>query len=1432
MLEGFHPAVSRWFLGRFEDPTPPQRRGWAEIRAGRDTLIAAPTGSGKTLAAFLACLDDLVRRGLAGELPDETVAVYVSPLKALGNDVQKNLAVPLAGIAAAAVELGLSMPPVRTAVRTGDTPQSERARILRRPPQLLLTTPESLYLLLTSAKGREILRPVRTVIVDEIHALADDKRGAHLALSLERLEALAGRRIQRIGLSATQNPIEEIARFLVGAARVGADGRPDCAIVDESRGRALDLGVEIPRSELSAVASKELWGEVYDRLAELVRSHRTTLVFANTRRLVERISHSLAERLGEEQVVAHHGSMSRQRRLQAEEKLKGAEVRVAVATASLELGLDVGAVDLVCQLGSPRSLSVGLQRIGRSGHFRGATPKGRLFPLSRDELIECAAFVRGVRAGHLDLVRVPPAPLDVLAQQLVAACACEEWGEDELFALARRAWPYARLTRRDFDRLVEMLSEGVAPGKSRAGAHVHRDGVRRRLRGRRGSRMIALTCGGAIPDQGVYSVVKEPEGISVGTVDEDFAIESMTGDVFSLGNASWRILRVEQGRVRVEDARGAPPSIPFWNGEAPGRTLELSEEVSRLREEIEPLLAEPEAAATWLSREGAVPLPGAAQVVRYLAAGREALGVLPTQGTLVAERFFDEGGGMQLVVHSPFGARINRAFGLALRKCFCRTFDFELQAAATDDAVLLSLGPQQSFPLELVFELLSPSSVREALTQAVLRAPMFRARFRWAATRSLALLRQQGGRKLPPALLRMKADDLLATLFPSQAACQENVAGPLEPPDQPLVDEALRECLTDAMDLAGLTALLERLRRGELRTVARDLPEPSPLCHEILGAHPYAFLDDAPLEERRARAVQTRRSLSPKDASEIGALDPAAIDEVRRQAWPAPRDPDELHDALMQLVLWPSSGGAVARERGWGGDAALGSPLLDSLLQSGRALRVGHCIAAAEREELARAALAGDEPALDRAVSGWMDALGPTTGAALATSLGLPGPAVDQALHRLEGRGKILRGRFTPGTEGGGAGLFATRGGGRRQEQPIEWCERGLLARIHRLTLGKLRREIEPVSTADLFRFLFRWQHVQPGTQLTGLAGLREILGQLQGLSAPAGAWEREILPARLSRYDPSWLDQLCLSGEVGWGRLVPPSEREADAPARRQAPTRAAPVALFRREDLPWLFALARAGQLPPPLPEAAADLRDRLKARGATFVPELQAATGRLETELEQALWELVAAGEVACDGFAGLRRLVDPMPAAQGRRRASSRRSGRFAQRLPWQGGRWSLLRPAVEIASDSAVEPLARQLLRRYGVVFRDLCAREPCAPPWRELLQIFRRLEARGELRGGRFADAFAGEQFALPGAVEALRAVRRWAPTAPERVALGGTDPLNLVGVLTPGARLPAVLGQRQLFQDGVAVGPRAEPRQGRSRGRGAGASETGSPAS
>ena len=896
MIEQFHPLVSEWFTARYGRPTEPQLQSWPIIRDGRDVLISAPTGSGKTLAAFSICLDGLVRRALEGELPDETVVVYVSPLKALTNDVRKNLETPLTELVAAATERGLNLSTIRTATRTGDTTASERQRMLRKPPHVLVTTPESLYILLTAEKSRRLFTNVSTIIVDEIHAVAGDKRGAHLALTLARLDRLveehAGKKPQRVGLSATVRPLEDVARFL----------SPTAEIVDVGSRREMDLSVRVPDDELGAVASNEMWAETYDRIARLIAEHRTTLIFVGTRRMSERVAFALNERLGEGAVVPHHGSLSKESRFSAEDRLKRGELRAVVATASLELGIDIGSIELVVQIGTPRAFGVALQRIGRSGHWIGAKPKGIVFATTRDELLECAALMRGIRSGAMDALVIPAQPLDILAQHLVAACAASEWNAAELFSLVRTAYPYRDLARKDFDDVVSLLADGVATSRGRSGAFLHYDRVNGQLRGRRGARIAAITSGGAIPETANYNVVVEPEGHIVGTLDEDFAVESMAGDIFLLGTNSWRIRRVESGVVRVEDAHGSPPSVPFWNGEGPGRTVELSHEVAVLRNDID--TRDDDDAIAMLQTECALDRAGAEQAVAYIRGGKAILGVVPTDTTIVAERFFDDGGGMQLILHTPFGARINRAWGLALRKRFCRSFNVELQAAATDNGIVLSLTEQHAFPLEMVFEYVKTASVEYVLTQALLDAPMFAARWRWNATRALAILRMRGGRKVAPQLQRMRADDLLAAVFPDQAACAENLSGPIRIPDHVLVRETIANCLHQAMDLDGLTTVLSALERGDIRTVAIDTAEPSPFCHEILNSNPYAYLDDAPLEERRARAVQLRRTMR-DDSPEAGILDPAAIAEVAETSWPVVRDADELHDAIATLVVVP-----------------------------------------------------------------------------------------------------------------------------------------------------------------------------------------------------------------------------------------------------------------------------------------------------------------------------------------------------------------------------------------------------------------------------------------------------------------------------------------------------------------------------------------------
>jgi ATP-dependent Lhr-like helicase len=1369
-MDRFHPLVQTWFRDTLGEPTPAQVAGWASIRRGDDTLIAAPTGSGKTLAAFLLSLDQLLRESLERPLPDEVRVIYVSPLKALSADIHKNLAEPRREIRRLAEAAGLGTPHITAAVRSGDTTPSDRLAMIKTPPHILVTTPESLYLLLTSERSRAMLATARTVIVDEIHAVVETRRGAHLALSLERLDHVAGRRLQRIGLSATQRPIEEVAKWLSGDA-------PVARIVDEGHRRTLDLGLELPGSPLQAVMSADVWTEVYDRVAALVAEHRTTIVFVNTRRLAERAARQLADRLGEDAVTAHHGSLSKESRLDAEDRLKTGQLKVLVATASLELGIDIGHVDLVCQLGTPRRIATLLQRVGRSGHTVSGLPKGRLFPLTRDELVECAALLLAVQTGNLDRIRLMARPLDVLAQQIVAETAAEPWSADGLFERFRQARPYWGLTRAEFDQVVTMLADGFVTRRGRRGALIHYDAVNRRIRGRRGARLAAITSGGAIPDNADYRVILEPDGTFVGTLNEDFAIESMAGDVFQLGNASWKIQRVERGVVRVEDARGQPPNVPFWLGEAPARSDELSAEVSALREAVDDRLDERPAALAWL-RERGLPEAAATQIVEYLAEARRLLGVLPSQETVVAERFFDESGGMQLVLHAPFGSRVNKAWGLALRKRFCRQFNFELQAAATDEAVLLSLGPQHSFPLEVVFQFLRPDTVRDILIQAMLDAPVFGVRWRWNAGISLAIPRFRGGRKVPPQLQRMESDDLLAAAFPDAAACLENIPGDRELPDHPLVNQVIDDCLHEAMDLDGLIRMLRGFESGAIRTVARDLPEPSALAHEILNAKPYAFLDDAPLEERRTQAVQTRRAFEPSSGDDLGALDQAAIDRVREEAWPEVEHADELHDALMTSgFLTEEEGRAGRRGRSW-------LPFFDELARDGRAASIRGLWVATERVPLA-GALPDDSTAVLELVRGRLEVVGPVTGAALGLSLGIPAGAIEAALAGLEGEGVVLRGRFTPGTA------------------ELEWCDRRLLARIHRYTLNRLRAEIEPVSTGDFVRFLVSWQRVDPEERAAGLEGLATVVAQLDGFETPAGAWESQVLAARCADYDPALLDLLCATGRVAWGRLSAPPTAGGGAGSR---PIRSTPVALFLREHADLMLGLA------PPRPSDrlstyAHAVLAVLARRGASFVPELVRESGLLLTQVERALAELAAVGFVTSDHFAGLRALLTPA-AARPSIAGFGRRRRRAAVSFQ-SGGRWSLLaglgQPDLDqpgIARNKALEAHARILLARYGVVFHRLLARETFPFPWRELLTTYRRLEARGEIRGGRFVAEVTGEQFGLPEAVTKLRAIRR-APKTGRLVTIAAVDPLNLIGIVTPGDRLPALARNRIVLEDG-----------------------------
>jgi ATP-dependent Lhr-like helicase len=1543
-----HPLVAEWFVNKFGTPTEPQEQGWPEILAGRTTLISAPTGSGKTLAAFLICIDRLVRKALEGDLRDATEVLYVSPLKALGNDIQKNLEGPLSEILILAGERGFLMPEIRTAVRTGDTLTKERREMLKRPPHILVTTPESLYILLTANSSRAILSHVKTIIVDEIHAVADDKRGTHLTISLERLELLADQPT-RIGLSATQKPIEEVAHFLTGA------GRPAPAIVNIGHRRKMDLAIEVPSSELGPIASNEMWGEVYDRLAELAMQHRSTLVFVNTRRLAERLAMHLGERIGDDQVAAHHGSLSRKLRFAAERKLKNGEIRLLVATASLELGIDVGTVDLVCQINSPRSIAVALQRVGRAGHWRGAIPKGRIFATTRDDLIECSATVRAIKLGDLDVLHIPSAPLDILAQQIVAMCACEDWDEDALFEFMQRAYPYRELKREQYDRILEMLSQGIAAKRGRYGAYLFRDMVNRRLRARRGARLAAITSGGAIPDNALFTVLAQPENIVVGTLDEDFAVESNAGDIMLLGNTSWRIRRVESNsaRVLVEDAHGAAPTVPFWRGEAPARTDELSLHVADLREQISKLLpntaplpvplnpemgevraerianferfdgdwtkpkintrldglkagslgllkkvddgapegvplpnqsghqgetdhrelssnysggtptgeapkprvrmrgleSSPEIqnAVAWLKEECGLDDSGAEQAIEYIITGRAVLGEVPTQQTIIAERFFDEGGGMQLIIHAPFGGRINKAWGLALRKRFCRSFNFELQAAATDDGLNIALAEQHSFPLSDVFHYLQIETLKEILEQAALPSPIFATRWRWDANRSLALLRFQGGKKVPPPIQRIRSDDLLASVFPDVAACPENLVGDIVIPDHPLVQEVMKDVLTEAMDIDGLRAVIAKIYSGEIRCLAVDTPVPSQFSHEILNANPYAFLDDAPLEERRARAVQMRRILPEAVLNEVGRLDQQAIARVRDEARPDVRDCDELHDTLQTLVAVPDE----MPDRDWQQAVDGWKPLVAELLEGWRVVRakvrVEHAFrrasesptpssepapAAARRYYVAseRAKdfalifpdaefevappdlptnVASRDDAIHCTVSGWIMHSGPVTASALGYRLGILASDIEKALLRLEASGTVLRGNFT-GLQAKNSAQ-ATKdwtshpqdSSGTSEFENVEWCERRLLSRIHHLTVATLRKQVEPVTAAQFMRWLLRWQHLAPQSRLAGERGLLQALRQLQGFEIPANAWEKQILGRRVNDYDPAALDQLCLTGAIGWGRLSPhpATLEEAGEGRRRVVPTSVAPITFFVREESDWMQ--PRLGEDEQSyegiLSEPARVVLEYLRRRGATFFADIVRGTAKLKAEIETALWELVAAGMVTADGFENLRSLIS------GKRR-SGEGPGKIS-RPRHTPGRWSLLYPAEGSDQNRVAEATCWMLLRRYGVIFREVLARESNLPKWRELLIAMRRLEDRGEVRGGRFVSGFLGEQFSLPEAVESLRAMRNL-PASGEVITISAADPLNLVGFIVPGERVAAISGKYVSFRDGVAVDP------------------------
>ena len=1680
-LADFHPASRAWFEERFGQATKAQADAWPQIRAGRHTLIAAPTGSGKTLAAFYAAIDMLLQRGLNGELSEGVQILYVSPLKALSNDIQKNLEQPLNGIAEQLHLQGFAPVDIRIAVRTGDTPPSERARMAKKPPHILVTTPESFYLLLTSASGRAMLSTVRSLVVDEIHALLGDKRGSHLALSMERLQHLissqssgntkdqSGRTLQRIGLSATQKPIDLVANYLVGNATgqsecdssslgevevevEGADSRwpkADCAIVDSGFRRELDIRIEVPKSPLSALMSNEVWDELYGRLVELIESHDTTLVFVNTRRLSERLALALAERLGDDVVCSHHGSMSKDHRHNAEQRLKAGSLKVLVATASMELGIDVGSVDLVVQFSSPKSIATFLQRVGRSGHSINGTPKGILFPLTRDDLIEASALVHSIRRGQLDAIVMPEKPLDILAQQIVAEVSAQvhdrgrdgdtagdepgqrasrrdkskklsapdapeddlwaqgaddcgdvpankqpvdklsvqnqpskeifqplatalaamrtsgstrlsssakpaptpaspevrkaalaaaraglrgteaepasvksdvypketeeieetqetqetqeieeieeikekesfepmtpldSWCIDELYALVIKAFPFRELTKEEFEETLRMVADGYTSRRGRRGAHLHYDAINRRLRPRRGANLIALTNGGAIPDMFDYQVVLDPEDTVVGSLNEDFALDSMAGDVFTLGTHAWQILRVDGLKVRVRDAQGMNPTVPFWFGEGPGRTVELSQSVSNFRQQIGDLILDEsaDAAMQWCISAVGLPHSAASQVVEYLHAGMAALGAMPTRDTIIMERFFDEVGDMHVVIHSPFGSRINRGWGLALRKRFCKSFNFELQAAANEDSIVISLGSVHSFPLDEVFRYLQTTTVRDVLVQALLDSPMFEVRWRWNATRSLAIQRNRSGKRVPPQFQRMDAEDLIAHVFPDQIACAENLTGRRDVPTHPLVDQTIHDCLTEAMDIDALIELVGKIEREELTLIAKDLREPSPFAQEIINARPYAFLDDAPAEERRTNAIRNRSWADPAEARDYSLLDVSAIARVREEAWPLVHNAEELHDALQTLGYITAAEFADNGFEKWRERLVL-EGRLHQLVQHPQELLFAtedlpkfralfpECCAQFDTPSFLEGVCFEPEEALRDLVRSRLEGLGPVTAQRLADEVSLPCVKIDAALLALEVEGFVFQGKFTPRAEQAGDG-------------PVEWCERRLLQRIHRYTIDSHRKAIKPVSLQVYTQFLFDEHGLQPvrdddemphssaEASLDGQTQLQRSLAMLDGISAPAASWEADLYPSRVSDYDPNWLDVLCISGRVTWGRYVQPSASQRALHKGSSGPVKTTPIAIMSRANLDIWQAMARAqlkeadegprktrvGQDAPSgktFSNTAQRIEADLLTNGASFFDQIQSRSGLLKAQLEEGLAELVGAGRLNSDSFTGLRALLTPAAKKQGAHRRR-RRSPMFGVE---EAGRWSLLEtfaprpadtaeteamttarteteaentrrspatPAIirqpratrpnnsrsgwDVLDDDQLERLISIYLNRWGVLFRSIIERELLAPPWRVLLRALRRMELRGTVRGGRFIAGVGGEQFAFQEAVDGLRSMAKEVAAAKPRYhSLAASDPLNLLNLILPRRKLAKLLNNRVLFEDGIPI--------------------------
>ncbi len=1431
----FEPYVWEWFEDTFGEPSPPQIASWPRIAEGKNTLIFSPTGSGKTLAAFLWCINELFRMGSEPlsydglPLQDSIYVLYISPLKALNNDIQKNLVEPLKGIKRYAEKMGVPVLDVKSAVRTGDTPQNERAKMARRPPHILITTPESLFIILTTQKFREALRTVKYVIVDEIHAISDNKRGVHLSTSLERLQDFATEDFVRIGLSATQKPLDEIARFLVG---VDNDGEPrECEIVDVGARKNLNVEVISPVDNLLEAHFDAIWGSSYAKMISMIHEHDTTLIFTNSRYKTERTALRLNELSQDNPVMvgSHHGSMSKQVRLDMENSLKQGTMDALVATSSLELGIDVGSIDLVCQIRSPKSVSKGMQRIGRAGHLLDATSEGRLLVTDRDDLVESAVLVKAIMDGEIDTTRIPTNCLDVLAQQITGAVAADDWEADDLFNLFRHSYCFRDLRRDDFNSVLDMLAANYSFNMDRAPyPKISWDKVNDVLSPERSARLISFRSGGTIPDVADYDVYFQERKTKVGQLDEGFVEELHVGDIFILGSSSWQVLGIERNRVIVGDVYGKAPTIPFWFGDRDSRTYDLGVLVGKFRKEMESKIASDDV-ISWLQREYYVNENGAKSIYEYFREQHLVTGEIPNDKLVMIEHFHNELGQQQIVIHSSFGIRMNDPWSMALCQAVQEKYAFQPQEATVDDGILFTMPQGQELDPERVLELVTPENVDELLERAIIESPIFSSRFRHNAVRSLLVLREYRGRKVPVWLQNLRATALLE-------ACRHDR-------EFPLMAETFRECMNESLDVPDLRKVLNRLASGEIEVKTLEAEIPSPFTHSLLLLGQYGDMGSIPTRERRSRMMHLHRELLRQILDEEtlrNLLDEEAVESVdsrlqyidpQRKA----RNANELARALLDLgdlVDVPDDDMSLLDRTD--GDTQQALEMLWELVSTHRSVLVPIPTAETNRERwistenfpLYRAAFGMDvklddkdeeiikyltenapipssqipipgniENRIEKLVSGYIVLGIPEVGTSdgemlteyVAAAAWIPDHILEQGMSRQEARltliEKFLRyhgpvTKYEIMEHYGFPDILVDRILTTLHEQGIvakgeyvpaksfpQWCFKSNLEEIHRLTLNRLRKEMEPAMPEEYSDFLLRWQHVHPDTQLSGIDGLREVIKQIQGQDNFQAILERDVFPSRVSDYDPAMLDRLCYSGEVFWRRFGYKSLKRGQ-------------IGFCFREDRDWIVAdpnevEMKMNRWDDDIPEVCDTVRDFLRENGACFFSDIVKKTELDWRLVLRAIWHLVWTGEATNDGFESIRhgRFTSGLSGCYDLFKKPGREGvtidyivGHILdnRRLDPTLGRWAATERLIpssleELDSGEKMQGWANLLLKRYGIVSRDVLKWERAAPAWKDLRRALVRLELLGKVRRGFFVQELSGEQYAYPETVETLR---------------------------------------------------------------------------